>query len=585
MDREIVVENRDQTSAIVSLPFVALATGLTAAIVHAAVVREHLAHWWGYGAFFAVVAVVQAMAAIALFRAPTRKLLGAVAIGNLSLIALYALSRTIGTSFVGPHAGHAEPVGLIDLISKVAEAVQFGVVIFMMRRSYQPSRRALSLRRFVFVSLLVLAAVSAAIPGAPAHVKNPTSTIQILAADQMADLPTPHDMPSEEPSAPPTEEPVVSEEPPPPCTPHATAGDAEGIATSAVLYSHDGDLWLAAPPDGSVRRLTADNGDCWAIHATFRDADTITFATDSAVYDLELKSGNLRRLLPVGGGVAGLAWSRDGKTLAILDFATELKLYSPTTGATTSVRNFGETMGRCGDMSDEIAVSWSPDGRALIVVNTAIEGESSMFVVDRAGKNLVAPRMGTLARWMPDSNRILYRGFDAPMRWYMLDVDTARSVGVGMRTGTHHAAVSPDGRFVAYSDDADNPALYLYDVARDVERVLTHGYGAPIWLSSDEIAVTKTIPCDENCMMEHGWMQDDETAAFDLQGHLTRKLSMKSTMDASVFLEPHEAPPPATAPATPTPSPSPSPTETADPLPLSTASPPASPEPSSSPTS
>lgn len=104
MNDEIVIDYRDQTKPMVSLIFVAAAAGFAAAVVHAALVREHLAHWWGYGAFFAAVAVVQALAAVALLGRPERRILIAVAAGNVGLIGLYVFSRTVGTPFIGPHA-------------------------------------------------------------------------------------------------------------------------------------------------------------------------------------------------------------------------------------------------------------------------------------------------------------------------------------------------------------------------------------------------------------------------------------------------------------------------------------------------
>lgn len=586
-DEELLIQGGYRGARIVTGDAftIAAVAGFVAAIAHAVVVRDHLAHWWGYGLFFASVAATQALAAVTLYRRPGRKLLAAVAIGDLGLIALYVISRTLGTPFVGPHAGHTEPLGVVDLIAKAAEGVQLAVILFALRRPMQIPRRGVGGRRFGLVAIAAVAAVAIAVPGGAAHQQRASSPILIFAADQIPNPPDPHDVHAEETPAPPiTEETPSDEEPPPPCTPRAAPGDPDSVGSSAVLYSHDGDLWLAAPPDGKARRLTTDEGNCWETSSAFRDADTITFAADSAIYDLELRTGRLTRLVEELG-VADLAWNLDGSILAYLNWAMELRLYSPSSGDVKTARAFGEAMGRCGDMSDETSVAWSPDGRSLLVVSTALDNtQGTMFVINREGKNLVAPRFGTHARWAQDSKTILYRGFDAPMRWYSLDLETGRSTVVAMEAGTHHAAVSPDGRYIAYSDDADRPTLYLYDLEKGTERVLTRGYGAPVWLSSNELAVTKTMPCDENCMMEHGWMGSGETAAFDLSGNLTRMLSMKTTMDASVIVPPpiQRAPEPPSPSPTP-PSPSPTPTESSNALPLPTESPTPSPKPSETP--
>ncbi|MGH2795197.1 MAG: hypothetical protein ACRDKG_12935, partial [Actinomycetota bacterium] len=249
MDQEIVVDSRDRSRGAVSPTLVACAAGLVAAGAHAAVVREHFGHWWGYGAFFAVVAVVQAIAAVSLYRRPSRRLMLAVAIGNFGLILLYASSRALGSSFVGPHAGHAEPIGLLDLVANSAEGIQLAVVFWVLRRSEQVVPRPERSPRLAFVALLAVAAIAVGVPGAPAHVESPANTINILAAAAPTpELPQPHDIHTEDPQLAPIVEEPSTPETPPPCTPHPAPGDTARFGSGAVVYSHDGDLWIAAQP-------------------------------------------------------------------------------------------------------------------------------------------------------------------------------------------------------------------------------------------------------------------------------------------------------------------------------------------------
>ena len=99
----------------------ALATA-GAACVHFAVVLEHLREWWGFGAFFLVCGWAQLVwAALAPRRRDTRLLWVGLA-GNLLVLALWLVSRTVGLPF-GPEPGEVEPVGAPDAVASALEAV------------------------------------------------------------------------------------------------------------------------------------------------------------------------------------------------------------------------------------------------------------------------------------------------------------------------------------------------------------------------------------------------------------------------------------------------------------------------------
>jgi hypothetical protein len=104
----------------------AAALSLGAAVLHAWVAPEHFQEWWGYGTFFAVAALVQGVFAVALLRTSWRWLIPVGIAGNLFFIAVYVLTRTAGVPPIGPHAGEVEPVGGVDVLSKLLE---LGVVL------------------------------------------------------------------------------------------------------------------------------------------------------------------------------------------------------------------------------------------------------------------------------------------------------------------------------------------------------------------------------------------------------------------------------------------------------------------------
>jgi hypothetical protein len=94
---------------------------LLTAAVHLWVVPEHLEEWWGYGAFFVVLAVAQGLYGLGLLRGPSRPYLLLGVAGNLAVAILWLVTRTTGIPLLGPHAGEVEGVGVLDLACTLAE--------------------------------------------------------------------------------------------------------------------------------------------------------------------------------------------------------------------------------------------------------------------------------------------------------------------------------------------------------------------------------------------------------------------------------------------------------------------------------
>ncbi len=112
--------------------YAAAVFSLLAALIHLWAMPEHFEEWWGYGTFFLFSAVVQGSYAAALLRWPSRPLLILGVGANLSIVALYLVTRTVGIPFFGPHAGEAEGVGAADLSATAAElalVVALGAVL------------------------------------------------------------------------------------------------------------------------------------------------------------------------------------------------------------------------------------------------------------------------------------------------------------------------------------------------------------------------------------------------------------------------------------------------------------------------
>ncbi len=85
-----------------------------AAVVHLAVVPEHLADWSAAGVFFVLLAVAEVGVALLVLRQPNRAVVWLVALASVGPLALWAWSRAVGLPF-GPEAGVAEAVGPADV--------------------------------------------------------------------------------------------------------------------------------------------------------------------------------------------------------------------------------------------------------------------------------------------------------------------------------------------------------------------------------------------------------------------------------------------------------------------------------------
>jgi hypothetical protein len=137
---------------------VAIWTSGGAALAHAAVAPEHFEEWPAAGAFFVVLAVLQASFALAVARSRTTvPVLSTAVVGNVAVITLYVVSRTAGLPFGPEHVAHAhhhpgaavvasavEGVGALDLATLIAElAVVVAAVAMLPKRAVGRTTNAL----------------------------------------------------------------------------------------------------------------------------------------------------------------------------------------------------------------------------------------------------------------------------------------------------------------------------------------------------------------------------------------------------------------------------------------------------------
>ena len=143
-----------------------------AAAVHLGVTGAHFAQWWVYGVFFLLVAAAQLGWASAAWLRLDRRVVLLGAAGNLVLIVLWLLTRTVGVP-VGPQAGVPEPFGAADAIAAGFEAVVvgLGLVALALARGdlgatgQVPRQRAVVATAATAALVVVGSGVAMAVPG------------------------------------------------------------------------------------------------------------------------------------------------------------------------------------------------------------------------------------------------------------------------------------------------------------------------------------------------------------------------------------------------------------------------------------
>ena len=138
---------------------------LGAGLVHFAVVTEHLAEWWLFGAFFIGIGVLQigwAVLALARDRMPVPRAIAAL---NASVVGLWVVTRTVGLP-VGPDRWAPEAVGVADVVCTALQAVVVVLVLAAVRAPREA--RAPHLTAGVRLALLGVGAVAMAAVTTPA---------------------------------------------------------------------------------------------------------------------------------------------------------------------------------------------------------------------------------------------------------------------------------------------------------------------------------------------------------------------------------------------------------------------------------
>lgn len=127
----------------------ASALSFAAGGLHVMAGPEHLRVWWAYGLFFFVAAAAQVGYALVFatrgiegwggWHAVRGRVALAGVVGNLLIMSLWAVSRTVGVP-VGPEAYEAEGIGILDAASKAVEAALVASLLWLWAQDRKEAR-------------------------------------------------------------------------------------------------------------------------------------------------------------------------------------------------------------------------------------------------------------------------------------------------------------------------------------------------------------------------------------------------------------------------------------------------------------
>src|SRR5919112_4708477 len=89
--------------------------------------------------------------------------------GNLAVIALYSITRTVGIPFFGPHVGEVEGVGIADIVATTSELALVVALIWVLLRGLPRERVVVVLFIMTLVGLFVGHLLHLMLSLTPAH--------------------------------------------------------------------------------------------------------------------------------------------------------------------------------------------------------------------------------------------------------------------------------------------------------------------------------------------------------------------------------------------------------------------------------
>jgi tricorn protease len=233
-------------------------------------------------------------------------------------------------------------------------------------------------------------------------------------------------------------------------------------------------LFTYDPASAEIRRLTDES--TWSIRAASGYGSTVVYEAGGRLQRLDLASGEVTEIviriapdLPqlrlqwknASAAIQNADISATGKR-ALLTARGEVFSVPVKDGSTRNLSNTGKQR--------EYSALWSPDGQRVAWITEISEGQA-VVVTGQSGNLsgkplLLGPHFYDLLAWAPgDSSRLVYA--DNHLGLHVLNLANGQSqrIATGARRDQFEVAISPDGRWLAYTLEQPNyhRQLLLHD--------------------------------------------------------------------------------------------------------------------------
>lgn len=274
------------------------------------------------------------------------------------------------------------------------------------------------------------------------------------------------------------------------------------INTRLLVYLREGNIWTVKTDGTSLRQITRDaylQNNSYLL-PQIKEKNEIIFGnclssqSQCLLKNKNLETGDEKVILEPKMNISAFSGNKD--LLAFIGIATQSSsLYFFNQGISKKIIDFQPNIGRERKANDEISITFSPDNKHLLVINTITQlnkanDPTTIWVLDRTGNITTKINSATNAFWL-DNNILIYN--NSTNIWQKNIFGTEEKLAD--LTGNNYS-LSPDKKKLLYWKINPNgtTTVNIYSLETKTDQEVVQGFAYPKWLDNKTIIGIKTTP-------------------------------------------------------------------------------------------